>query len=236
MERIDKILSGAGLLSRREAKEAAKKGRLTVNGVNVKSADAKISETDILMLDGIEVNRQKLFYIMMNKPAGYICSTDDPSAATVMSLISESDLRRGMFPVGRLDKYTVGLLLISNDGVLAHELLAPKKHVTKRYFFRLEAPYDNRYTDLIEKGITLDGGVTAKPAFVSMISDTEGYISVTEGMFHLVKRIFEAAHNRVIYLKRTEFGPLKLDGNLAEGEYRFLTEEEILALKFVHMN
>ncbi len=236
MERIDKILSGAGLLSRKEAKEAVKRKRVTVNGMPVKSSDVKISEEDVLALDGNTVDRQKFFYIMMNKPAGFICSTDDPSSETVMSLIDGSDLRRGMFPVGRLDKYTIGLLIISNDGALAHELLAPKKHVTKKYFFKLETPYDSRFTADIERGIALDGGARAKPAKLEMLNDREGYISVTEGMFHLVKRIFEAADNRVIYLKRTEFGSLYLDEKLAEGEYRFLTDEETEALKSVHMN
>lgn len=236
MERIDKILSGAGLLSRKESKDAAKRGRITVNGFTVTSSDIKISESDVLKLDGSLVNRDKFTYIMMNKPAGYVCSTDDPSSPTVMSLLDGEDVRRGMFPVGRLDKFTVGLLLISNDGVLAHELLSPKKHVAKKYFFKLEHSFDRRFEKYIEKGITLDGGVTAKPARIEMTADGEGYITVTEGMFHLVKRIFEAAENKVIYLKRVEFGPLILDTDLTEGNYRFLTEEEVLCIKKVHMN
>ena len=230
MERIDKILSNAGLMSRRDAKEAAKKHRITVNGTAVKSADEKINDDDILELDGNPVNRQKFYYIMMNKPAGCICSTDDPTAPTVMSRIDEADLRRGMFPVGRLDKYTVGLLIISNDGILAHDLLSPKKHVPKRYFFRLEKPYDSRFTKEIEKGIKLDGDATAKPASLEMTSPCEGYITVTEGMFHLVKRIFEATGNKVTYLKRTDFGPLSLDSSLPEGRYRFLTDAEAKSL------
>ncbi len=234
MERIDKILTNAGLMSRKDAKIAAKKGRICVNGSVVKSADFKISDADELTLDGERVCREKFYYIMMNKPAGYICSTDDPSAPTVMSLIDTCDLRHGMFPVGRLDKYTVGLLLISNDGQLAHNLLAPKKHVKKTYFFRLESPFDESYIPEIEKGITLDGNVKAKPASVKMDSETEGYITVTEGMFHLVKRIFEAAKNKVVYLKRTEFGPLSLDENLPEGSYRFLTLDEAKLLKNVN--
>lgn len=236
MERIDKILSGAGLLSRKESKDAAKKGRITVNGKTVKSTDMKISEDDLLELDGAAVNRDKFAYIMMNKPAGYVCSTDDPSSPTVMSLLDGADMRRGMFPVGRLDKFTVGLLLISNDGILAHELLSPKKHVAKKYFFRLEHSFDEGYKSKIEKGIVLDGGVTAKPAKIEMTAVDEGYITVTEGMFHLVKRIFEAAENKVIYLKRVEFGPLILDTDLVEGSYRFLTEEETRCIKKVHMN
>ena len=230
MERIDKILSNAGLMSRRDAKEAAKKHRITVNGTAVKSADEKINDDDILELDGNPVNRQKFYYIMMNKPAGCRCSTDDPTAPTVMSLIDEADLRRGMFPVGRLDKYTVGLLIISNDGILAHDLLSPKKHVPKRYFFRLEKPYDSRFTKEIEEGIKLDGDATAKPASLEITSPCEGYITVTEGMFHLVKRIFEATGNKVTYLKRTDFGPLSLDSSLPEGRYRFLTDAEAKSL------
>lgn len=230
MERIDKILSNAGLMSRRDAKDAAKKHRITVNGIPVKSADGKIDDDDLLELDGKPVSRQRFYYIMMNKPAGYICSTDDPTAPTVMSLIDETDLRRGMFPVGRLDKYTVGLLLISNDGALAHDLLSPKRHVPKKYFFRLEKPYDTRFTEEIEAGIKLDSGAAAKPARLEMTSDIEGYITVTEGMFHLVKRIFEAAGNKVVYLRRTDFGPLSLDASLPEGRYRFLTDAEVKSL------
>lgn len=230
MERIDKILSNAGLMSRRDAKDAARKHRITVNGITVKSADVKINDDDLLELDGNAVNRQKFYYIMMNKPAGYICSTDDPTAPTVMSLIDECDMRRGMFPVGRLDKYTVGLLIISNDGALAHDLLSPKKHVTKRYFFHLEKPYDPRFTKEIESGIKLDGDAVAKPASLEITSATDGYITVTEGMFHLVKRIFEATGNKVIYLQRTNFGPLSLDSSLPEGRYRFLTDAEVKSL------
>ena len=231
MQRLDKILSSAQAGSRKELRSAIRAGRVTVNGVTARDESEKFDETSVeIFLDGEAVELLRPALIVLNKPAGFLTAADDPRQKTVMDLIPERYRKFGVMPVGRLDKYTVGLLIISNDGALAHDLLSPKKHVPKRYFFRLEKPYDSRFTREIEAGIKLDGDATAKPASLEITSAYEGFITVTEGMFHLVKRIFEATGNKVTYLKRTDFGPLSLDTSLPEGRYRFLTDVEVKSL------
>ena len=226
--RLDKILSESNVLSRSETKAAVKRGRLAVNGVTVKSGDVKVDDYDVITLDGNEIKRRRFFYIMMNKPAGYVCSTDEPGSRTVLDLLRHEDNARGMFPAGRLDKDTVGLLLITNDGALAHDLLSPKKHVTKKYAFRSSRPLTESDKEKLEKGVEIDGEMTKEAKVES--DGVEGTIVITEGKFHQIKRMFISVGNSIEYLKRTEFGPLKLDGSLAEGEYRFLTDEETKAL------
>ena len=226
--RIDKILSESNIMTRSESREAAKKGRITVNGGHVRSSDEKIDENDELCLDGVPVKRRRFFYYMMNKPAGYVCATED-KGQTVLDLLAPEDRARGLFPAGRLDKDTVGLLIITNDGQLAHELLSPKKHVSKKYFFRLESDLSPSDAELLCKGVPLDGVMT-KPAVIEC-AGREGTVTLTEGKFHQIKRMFGYVGNKVTYLKRTSFGPLELDSSLAEGEYRHLTPAEAEKLR-----
>ena len=221
--RIDKILSESNIMTRSESKEAAKRGRITLNGAVIRSSDEKAEDGDIIAIDGAPVERRRFFYYMMNKPAGYVCATED-RGATVLDLMDAKDRSRGLFPAGRLDKDTVGLLLITNDGPLAHGLLSPKKHVSKKYYFKLARPLGREDAELLCAGIPMDGAIT-KPARIEY-EGAEGEITITEGKFHQIKRMFEHVGNSVTYLKRTSFGPLELDGSLAEGEYRPLTETE----------
>ncbi|MBQ6183171.1 MAG: rRNA pseudouridine synthase [Clostridia bacterium] len=221
--RIDKILSESNIMTRSQAREAAKKGRIALNGAVVRSSDEKAEEGDVIYVDGKPIDRRKFFYYMMNKPAGCVCATED-SGPTVLDLLSPGDKARGLFPVGRLDKDTVGLLIITNDGPLAHELLSPKKHVSKTYFFKLERELSRRDADVLSSGIPMDGDTT-KPALITF-EGREGTITVTEGKFHQIKRMFGYVGNKVTYLKRISFGPLELDSSLAEGEYRILSPEE----------
>ena len=222
--RLDKILSESNILTRSESKAAAKHGRLAVNGVTVKTSDVKVDDGDAITLDGNEIKRRRFFYIMMNKPAGYVCSTDEPGSKTVLDLLRPEDKARNMFPAGRLDKDTVGLLLITNDGALAHDLLSPKKHVTKKYAFRCAHPLSARDIERLEHGVEIDGEMTKEAKVESC--GVEGTITITEGKFHQIKRMFISVGNSIEYLKRLEFGPLLLDTSLAEGEYRFLTDKE----------
>ena len=226
--RIDRILSESNIMTRSEAREAARRGRITLNGAAVRSSDEKAEDGDIIALDGRPIQRRRYFYYMMNKPAGYVCATED-RGATVLDLIAEKDRSRGLFPAGRLDKDTVGLLIITNDGPLAHDLLSPKKHVAKQYRFKLARPLGREDAELLCAGIPMDGGIT-KPARIDH-EGAEGSITITEGKFHQIKRMFEHVGNSVVYLKRTSFGPLELDSGLAEGEYRELTEAETEKLR-----
>ena len=221
--RIDKILSESNIMTRSEAREAARKGRITLNGAPVRSSDEKAEDGDVITLDGVPVERRRFFYYMMNKPAGYVCATED-RGPTVLGLMRPEDRARGLFPAGRLDKDTVGLLLITNDGKLAHGLLSPKKHVAKRYYFKLAKPLTESGAKKVREGVPMDGEVT-RPALLEY-DGTEGTITLTEGRFHQIKRTFAYVGNEVIFLKRVSFGGLELDPALAEGEYRLLSEKE----------
>ncbi|MDL2287567.1 16S rRNA pseudouridine(516) synthase [Eubacteriales bacterium OttesenSCG-928-G02] len=230
--RVDKILSNSNIFTRSEAKKAISKRRITVNGEIIKASDLKIDENDILAVDGIPVARETYSYIMMNKPEGYVCSTDDPKSPIVFSLLSENHYRKDFFTVGRLDKNTVGLVLITNDGKLAHDLLSPKKHIEKKYYFKLKFPLKGTEADAFTSGILLDDEKITKPAkLYAEKGENDGYLIITEGKFHQVKRMFEAVHNKVVFLQRVEFAGLPLDPALKSGEYRFLTEIEIEKLK-----
>ncbi len=222
--RLDKFLSETGRASRSESSKAARSGRISVNGSSVRDVSAHIDpENDEIYFDGARVEYRRFTWIMLNKPAGVLSASNDRKAKTVLDLLPEKYRRSELFPCGRLDKDTVGLLLITNDGELTHKLLSPKYHAKKRYFFRLSNPYDR--TKNIESGIMMDGKLT-KPAEIEMINETEGYVTLTEGKYHQVKRMFEYAKSEVIYLKRIEFGGIKLDKKLQEGEWRLLTPEE----------
>lgn len=217
--------------SRSEASKAARAGGITVDGVTVKRADMHINpETSVVTYLGERVVYKKFTYIMLNKPEGYISATDDPRERTVLELLDERSKRLGLFPAGRLDKNTLGLLILTNDGELCHRLLSPKNHVEKTYFFRSERDVTEEDRQRLEAGVNLDGELT-KPAGVNLDDSRSGRITVTEGRFHQIKRMLEAVCNKVTYLERIEFAGIALDTTLGRGEWRELTESEISRLR-----
>jgi len=235
MMRLDKMLAQMGVGSRSEVKVYIKKGLVKVNDRVVRSADTKVNElSDTVTYRDEAVSFTKAVYYMLNKPAGVVSATEDPRDKTVIDLI-DAKKRKDLFPVGRLDKDTEGLLLITSDGALAHQLLSPKKHVPKVYFARVAGQVDDRDVQAFEKGLEIDKDFTALPAKLKILSaDTrdgltvsETEIEIYEGKFHQVKRMFEAVGKKVIYLKRLSMGPLKLDETLAPGQYRPLSASEI---------
>lgn len=225
--RIDKLISEAGYASRSEAAKAARKGNVTVNGETVKDLSRHIDpERDVVTFYGEEVVYQKNIYIMMNKPEGYVSSTDDKSAPIVLELLDERLQTAGLFPCGRLDKYTLGLLILTNDGAAAHKMLSPKKHVEKTYRFRLQHAITPEEVARLEAGVDIGGFVT-KPCRVVMLNEVEGDITLTEGKYHQIKRMAEAVGNKIVYLERTAFAGISLDTALARGEWRYLNDEEM---------
>lgn len=228
MLRLDRILANARIGSRTQVKKLVKSGRVTVDGVVAPSSDIRVDENTVhIEVDGIPVNYEQYVYYMLNKPSGYITATEG-RVPVVMDLIEET--YKGMFPCGRLDKDTTGLLLIMNDGPLAHELLSPKKHVDKEYIIDLEHPLTDGDIQKIESGITFEGE-TYKPAIYKKISDTRCSLIIKEGKYHEIKLIFKSLDNKVMHLQRIRMKNLVLDETLKEGQYRPLTAEEIADLK-----
>ena len=234
-ERLDKVLSNMGYGSRTDVKKLIKKGIVKVNSVIIKDNEFRVSPyEDEILFKGEEVNYREYIYIMMNKPQGLVSSTEDPLTETVINLLDDNYQIYKPFPVGRLDKDTEGLLLISNDGKLAHELLSPKKGVDKTYYAEVDGTVEEEHIDIFNKGILLEDGYETLPAKLEIIeSDVISKINLTiqEGKYHQVKRMFEALSMRVLFLKRISMGPLSLDETLSTGEYRELTETEINLLK-----
>lgn len=231
--RLDKYLADMGLGTRTEVKKDIKKGRISVNGEIIKSPEYKIdTQTDAVLADGKEIAYEELVYYMLNKPQGVVSATEDRRDKTVLDLISEKR-RKDLFPVGRLDKDTEGLLLITNDGELAHNLLAPKKHVDKKYFVRLKAPLSEENRKRLEEGVDIGENKLTLPAQVFVLNEErdEAEIIIREGKFHQIKRMFHAVGNEVVFLKRLSMGSLVLDETLLPGEYRLLTLQEIERLK-----
>ena len=224
--RLDKFVSDCVGITRKDSKNLIKKGLVTVNGVIIKDVGANVSETDVLTVEGKAAEYKKFIYLMMNKPQGYISATDDKRQKTVLDLLPENFSRYDLFPAGRLDIDTEGFLLLTNDGQTAHNLLSPSKKVGKEYFARLEKPLSDRDKLAIEEGVDIGGYVT-KPAKIAKHTDTECVITIVEGKFHQVKKMFEAVGNKVVYLKRISFASLPLDPSLELGEFRFLTDDEI---------
>lgn len=231
MERLDKILSHLNYGSRKEVKEYIRKGYFMVNGETIYKDDFKVNPIDDeITFDGGVVEYSEFVYIMLNKPEDVISATFDPRYKTVIDLMPEY-AKMSVFPVGRLDIDTEGLLIITNDGALAHRLLSPKYHVWKKYYLTFDGIYRDEYQKAFEDGITLDDGYKTLPARFELISANEAYIYIHEGKYHQVKRMLEALGMKVTYLKRVGFGDILLDESLAKGEYRPLTEEEIAILK-----
>lgn len=230
--RVDKFLSEMGKASRTESAKLAKSGKITVNGVIIKKADIHIDPyKDEVKLLGQVVSYKKYTYIMMNKPEGYVSATEDGREKTVLDLLNDEERKKDLFPCGRLDKNTLGLVILTNDGEGAHRLLSPKHHVSKVYHFKSKLPIFEQDIIALEQGVDIGGYVT-KPCKISLASDTEGEIILTEGKYHQIKRMLEAIGNKITYLERISFGEIALDPKLARGEWRHLTiEEENLLLQ-----
>ncbi|MGM7682186.1 pseudouridine synthase [Cytobacillus sp. Hm23] len=233
--RIDKLLANVGYGSRKEVKKLLKSGAVKVDGVIIKDAKTHINpnEQQVSLLGEI-VEYKEFIYLMMNKPQGIISATEDERHETVIDLLEFEDVIYEPFPVGRLDKDTEGLLLITNDGKLAHQLLSPKKHIPKTYYAIINMEVTEEDITAFKNGVQLDDGYITKPGHLTIIRSgirSEIELTITEGKFHQVKRMFEAVGKKVTYLKRLKMGSLKLDESLELGEYRELTDEEIDLLK-----
>lgn len=229
-ERLDKLLGHMGIGSRKDLKAMAKAGRIIVDGVVVKDSGMQVDPAvNSITVDGRPLFYQKHFYVLLHKPGGVITATDDPRQRTVLDVLPEELKHRDLFPVGRLDKDTEGLLLLTTDGELGHRLLSPRWHVPKRYLARVDAPLDPADPDAFAAGITLEDGYLTLPGRLEITGPQEGIVTIHEGKYHQVKRMFEARGKRVVYLKRLSMGPLAL-GDLPYSEARPLREDEVAAI------
>ena len=227
MERLDKILAATGKWSRKEAKALIKAGRVKVEGETPKGPEDKVAEGALVTVDGHPINTDKFVYIMLHKPDGVVSSTEDPREETVLTLLPKELRRIGLFPVGRLDKDTEGLLLLTNDGQLAHRLLAPGKHVDKVYYTEVDGALEPSDCAAFEQGITLADGTECLPAQLELLDQPDrGLVTLREGKYHQVKRMLASRGKPVMYLKRISMGPLTLDPMLPPGRWRYLTDEE----------
>ena len=234
-ERLDKILSNIGYGSRKDVKAYVKKGVVKVNNEAVKDSSKKFNPCkDRIEIEGELIEYKEYIYLMMNKPDGVISSTYDNIHRTVIDLLDEGYKAFNPFPVGRLDKDTEGLLLISNDGKLAHNLLSPKKHIDKIYYVKIEGEVTKDDVLKMKEGVVIDKNYKTMPAALEIINSnkiSEVYITIKEGKFHQIKKMFKTLGKEVMYLKRISMGYLKLDEKLLPGEYRELTQEEVELLK-----
>lgn len=228
--RLDKFLCDNNIGTRSQVKEYIKKGQVTVNGQPAGKPETKVDETsDTVTFQGREVHYRKYAYYMLNKPEGVVSATNDNTAPTVVSLLAVPE-QKDLFPVGRLDKDTTGLLLLTNDGVLAHDLLSPKKHVDKTYLVKPEKQLSEEDIHRLESGLDIGDDKPTAPAKAELTENGELLLTIHEGRFHQVKRMLQALDNQVLALERVRFGPLSLDPSLPRGKYRALTEAEIVAL------
>ena len=231
MERLDKIISATGKKSRREVREMVRQGRVLVAGKPAPAADMKVDpQTAVILLDGEPLGYEMFTYVMLHKPAGVLTATEDRRQETVLDLLPPELRRRALSPVGRLDKDPEGLLLLTNDGQLAHRLLSPKSHVDKVYYARVDGALEPGDIAAFAAGMTLGDGLECLPAGLEILSPTEALVTLREGKFHQVKRMLAARGKPVLYLKRLSMGRLRLDPALAPGAWRMLTEEERSAL------
>ena len=235
-QRLDKIIASTGRFSRREVKLLVRQGRVLVDGVPARSAEDRMApETAEITVDGERLAWRRYTWLMMNKPAGVLSATEDGRGKTVLDLLPEELRRRELFPVGRLDKDTEGLLLLTNEGGLAHDLLSPKKHVDKVYYARTAGELEEADCRAFAAGMVLGDGLECLPAGLEILSagagGSEALVTLREGKFHQVKRMLAARGKPVLYLKRMKMGNLTLDPALEPGGYRFLTEEEVALLR-----
>lgn len=228
MKRLDKILSDAGVAGRRELKDMIRAGRVCVDGIVVTKADAKFDETAVtLTVDGEPVAAEKFVYYMLYKPADVVTATEDAQQKTVLDLFPPELRRRGLFPVGRLDKDTTGLLIITNDGDYAHRIISPKTHVAKRYLAETDGVPDEADAKAFEVGMVLRDGTQCLPAKLEVTGENRCYVTLLEGKYHQVKRMLAARGKPVTKLHRCSVGLLELDAGLKEGEYRAMTPAEV---------
>lgn len=234
-QRLDKILSNLGIGTRKEVKDLVKAGTVEIDGVIVKDSGIQVDpDTQTIKVNNREIIYREFVYIMMNKPQGVVSATEDNRDTTVVDLLDDELQAFDPAPVGRLDKDTEGLLLLTNDGQLAHRLLAPKKHVPKTYFAHIDGRVGESDIAAFEQGVVLDDGYKTLPAQLKIL--VQGEISqveiiIYEGKFHQIKRMFEAVDKKVVYLKRVAMGNLKLDESLENGDYRELEPEELKLLQ-----
>ncbi len=231
--RIDKFISDSGVATRREAQRAARAGQVVVDGAAVKDLSKHIDPQIVkVVYAGREILYRKYTYIMLNKPAGYVSATEDSRLPVVTELLSDELRKIDLFPVGRLDRDTTGLMILTNNGKLAHALLTPKHHVAKEYFFTAAEPLPDNAEMLFRNGVTLADGYECKSAELSLLSDRKsGMITLTEGKYHQIKRMIASVGNKVTSLERVSFAGIPLDTALSRGEYRYLTDEEICKLE-----
>lgn len=229
--RLDKFLCDTAGLTRTEAKNAVKKGQIAVNGQVQKAADFKVKEnTDTVTFQGKPLSYAAFHYYILHKPAGVITATEDKKESTVMDILREEKVKN-LFPVGRLDKDTEGLLLITDDGELAHNLLSPKKHVDKEYLVKVRDSISEDDCRKLSEGVDIGDEKPTAPAKVERVAEKEILLTIREGRFHQVKRMLQAVGNEVLYLKRLSMGSLRLPKDLEKGAYRPLSEDEIYKIK-----
>lgn len=235
LQRLDKIIASQGKYSRREVQELIKSGAVKVNGITVRDRGAKSDdEKDVISVNGEQLDFQRFVYLMLNKPKGVVSATNDKNERTVIDLVPKEYKGRKLFPAGRLDITTTGFVLITDDGDFAHRILSPKNHIEKTYEARLAERVTDEQIKRVSDGIELKDGTKCLPAKVSVIEDGDNplvEIKICEGKYHQIKRMFAAAGNGVIGLKRTQMGGLKLDPSLKEGECRALDAQEVQTIE-----
>ena len=230
MERLDKRLANTGKWSRKEARELIRAGRVQVGGIPCRTPEQKVDESAPVTVDGALIGSSGPVYLMLNKPAGVVSSTDEPGERTVLDLLGEAYRNLGLFPAGRLDKDTEGLLLLTNDGPLAHRLLSPRHHVDKVYYVEVDGVLDEGDREAVRRGVTLGDGYECLPGELEVLSPASAYLTLHEGKYHQVKRMLASRGKPVTYLKRVRFGPLELDESLPCGAWRPLNDRELEAI------
>ena len=231
MERLDKVIASQGQYSRKEVKSLIARRRVTVDGVTAKAPEQKVdADQSTICIDGTPLTVKRQLYLLLNKPRGYVSSTDDSDGVSVLELVPRELFRQGLFPAGRLDKDTTGMMVITDDGQMAHRILAPKKHVKKRYLVTIDIPPTETMQKRFAEGINLVEGLT-KPAVLEIVGEHQALVTLTEGRYHQIKRMFSACGATVTALHRVSMGNLHLPDDLKEGEVRELTAEELLLLE-----
>ena len=232
MERIDKIISSQTNYSRKDVKKLILQKKISVNGKVAKKPEQKVNEQqDEIYIDGNKLEIKKYIYLILNKPKGYISATEDRTAKTVLDLVPEKYMRRGLFPAGRLDKDTTGIMIITDDGEFAHNILAPKKHIEKTYRVQIDIDITDEMREKFKQGIVLKDHVCC-PATIVVEDKNTALITITEGKYHQIKRMFGCFGAKVVNLHRISMGGLQLPKDLREGECRELTATELLKLRF----
>ena len=238
-QRLDKIIASTGSFSRREVKELIRRGRVLVDGIPARSAQDKADpETAEITVNGVSLVYRRFTWVMLNKPAGYLSATEDGRGPTVLDLLTPELQKQGLFPVGRLDKDTEGLLLLTNEGGLAHDLLSPRRHVDKEYYVRVSGRLTEEDCRAFADGMTLGDGLRCRPAELEILTageESEAHVILREGKFHQIKRMLAQRGKPVLYLERIRMGNLRLDPSLLRGGFRLLTDCEIEGLRMTQM-